>query len=67
MRAHHSTYRTALMACGKTVAGLEITKGNTVAKNTGRGYRRGLIRGRFQKFNPNLGAVGQIRSPWELS
>lgn len=55
------------MACGKTVAGLEITKGNTVAKNTGRGYRRGLIRGRFQKFNPNLGAVGQIRSPWELS
>ena len=55
MRAHHSTYRTALMACGKTVAGLEITKGNTVAKNTGRGYRRGLIRGRFQKFNPISG------------
>lgn len=23
-----------------------------MAKNTGRGHRRGLIRGRFQKFNP---------------
>lgn len=23
-----------------------------MAKNTGRGRRRGLIRGRFQKFNP---------------
>lgn len=43
------------MACGKTVVGLEITKGNIVAKNTGRGYRRGLIRGRFQKFNPISG------------
>ena len=26
-----------------------------MARNTGNGYRRGLIRGRFQKFNPISG------------